>query len=154
MRVAALVFFCVALWPLWLVAPAPAAAEVYKWVDEKGVTHYGEKPPPNHKSRQVIIRDSGPRQGVAPDDAAATLKDKDIQFRQRQTLREQEEVKVAQEKAARDRWCRAARMQLGDLKTMRRIYDLDDKGERVYKSDAERDAELASREAELNQRCR
>ena len=154
MRVAALVFFCVALWPLWLVAPAPAAAEVYKWVDEKGVTHYGEKAPPNHKSRQVIIRDSGPRQGVAPDDAAATLKDKDIQFRQRQTLREQEEVKVAQEKAARDRWCRAARMQLGDLKTMRRIYDLDDKGERVYKSDAERDAELASREAELNQRCR
>ena len=149
MRVGALVFFCIALW-----LAAPAAAEVYKWVDEKGVTHYGEKAPPNHKSRQVIIRDSGPRQGVAPDDAAATLKDKDIQFRQRQTLREQEEVKVAQEKAARDRWCRAARMQLGDLKTMRRIYDLDDKGERVYKSDAERDAELASREAELNQRCR
>ncbi len=149
MRVLVLVFSCLALW-----LAAPAAAEVYKWVDEKGVTHYGEKPPPNQKSKQVIIRDTGPRQVVGPDGAAAALKDKDIQFRQRQTLREQEEVKVAQEKAARDRWCREARMQLGDLKTMRRIYDLNDKGERVYKSDTERDAELATREAELNQRCR
>ena len=149
MRVGALVFFWIAMW-----LAAPVAAEVYKWVDEKGVTHYSEKPPPNHKSKQVIIRDTGPRQGVAPDGAAAALKDKDIQFRQRQTLREQEEVKDAQEKAARERWCREARVQLGDLKTMRRIYDLNDKGERVYKSDSERDALLGTREAELNQRCR
>ena len=149
MRVLVLVFFCLAPW-----LAAPAAAEVYKWVDEKGVTHYGEKAPPNQKSKQVIIRDTGPRQSVAPDGAAAALKDKDIQFRQRQTLREQEEVKVAQDKAARDRWCREARLQLGDFKTMPRIYDLNDKGERVYKSDTERDAWLATREAELNQRCR
>lgn len=25
---------------------APASAQVYKWVDERGVTHYGQKPPP------------------------------------------------------------------------------------------------------------
>ncbi|MFN8752071.1 MAG: DUF4124 domain-containing protein [Betaproteobacteria bacterium] len=35
------------LWLLALAAPAPgvATAQVYKWVDERGVTHYGQKPP-------------------------------------------------------------------------------------------------------------
>jgi hypothetical protein len=29
-----------------LLAPSLLLAQVYKWVDERGVTHYGEKPPP------------------------------------------------------------------------------------------------------------
>lgn len=38
---------------LVLVAAEPALAQVYKWVDERGVTHYGQKPP-----------SSAPRSGV------------------------------------------------------------------------------------------
>lgn len=30
---------------------APASAQVYKWVDERGVTHYSERPPPNAKAK-------------------------------------------------------------------------------------------------------
>lgn len=30
---------------------APASAQVYKWVDERGVTHYSERPPANAKAR-------------------------------------------------------------------------------------------------------
>lgn len=151
MRILAIVLSCLAAWQA-----APAAAQVYKWVDEKGATHYGEKAPPNRKSKEVIIRDSGPRQGAEPGAAAAaaTLKDKEIQFRQRQAQREQDEQKEAREKAAREQWCREARLHLHDLKATRRLYDLNDKGERVFMSDAERDATLAKREAELSQRCR
>lgn len=29
-------------------------AEVYKWVDSKGVTHYGSKPPRHAKSEKII----------------------------------------------------------------------------------------------------
>lgn len=42
---------------LWALSGAPLAAELYKWVDEKGVTNYGEKPPPN---RQAIPVDTSP----------------------------------------------------------------------------------------------
>jgi hypothetical protein len=32
---------------------APAFAQVYKWVDERGVTHYGERPPQGAKASEV-----------------------------------------------------------------------------------------------------
>ena len=35
---------------------APACAQVYKWVDERGVTHYGERPPQGRKATEVPDR--------------------------------------------------------------------------------------------------
>ena len=42
------------------------AAEAYKWVDDKGVTNYGEKPPKNRSSQQVdttpkVVIESDPK---------------------------------------------------------------------------------------------
>jgi uncharacterized protein DUF4124 len=34
-------------------AAAPALGQVYKWVDERGVTHYGERPPQGGKASEV-----------------------------------------------------------------------------------------------------
>ncbi|HVS26479.1 MAG TPA: DUF4124 domain-containing protein [Burkholderiales bacterium] len=36
-----------------------AAGEVYKWVDDDGVTHYSEKVPPDKAARQVDVRPFG-----------------------------------------------------------------------------------------------
>ncbi len=41
---------------LALTAGVCLAAETYKWVDERGVTNYGEKPPANRQARPVDIR--------------------------------------------------------------------------------------------------
>lgn len=38
------------------VATATQAAEVYRWVDERGVTQYSEKPPDNRPSKSVNTR--------------------------------------------------------------------------------------------------
>ena len=35
------------------LAAAPAAAQMYRWVDEHGVTSYGTKPPPGRKAEPV-----------------------------------------------------------------------------------------------------
>jgi hypothetical protein len=35
------------------LAGAPVAAQTYKWVDERGVTNYGEKPPANRPATKV-----------------------------------------------------------------------------------------------------
>jgi Domain of unknown function (DUF4124) len=37
-------------------AASAASAQVYKWVDENGKTHYGQKPPEGKQSRQVELQ--------------------------------------------------------------------------------------------------
>ena len=41
---------------LALAAAAPAAADVYKWIDQEGKVHYGDTPPPNSAARRVDVR--------------------------------------------------------------------------------------------------
>lgn len=41
---------------LLLVSAAVHGAEVYRWVDERGVTHYGEKPPANRPAKPINAR--------------------------------------------------------------------------------------------------
>ena len=44
---------------LYMVASAGLAADTYKWVDEKGVTTYGEKPPQSRPAQPVNTAPSG-----------------------------------------------------------------------------------------------
>ena len=36
--------------------PFPAAAELYKWVDQDGKVHYSDAPPPNKKSKRINLK--------------------------------------------------------------------------------------------------
>jgi hypothetical protein len=138
-----------------LLMPVLALAQVYKWVDANGVTHYGESPPAASKSREVKLRDANPRADNAPQPAAAgAYKDRELEFRKRQAERERAEARVAEDKGARERECRTAANELNNLRSSGRIYDLNEKGERVWLSDAQRDSAIAKHEAEYNRRCR
>jgi hypothetical protein len=139
---------------LFALGAPPLAAQVYKWVDANGVTHYSSDAPASQKSRELRLRESTPRQGAeAASSYSSSLKDREIEFRKRQALREREETRLAEEKAQRDHDCRSARIEMSDLRNTRRLYEVNEKGERVYMSDAQRDAEVARREAEYNRRC-
>ena len=48
-------FACLLLW-----VATPAAAQTYKWVDERGVTTYGTKPPAGRPAQIVDTRPLGP----------------------------------------------------------------------------------------------
>jgi Domain of unknown function (DUF4124) len=43
---------------LTCVVSAFASAEIYKWVDEKGKTHFGERKPENHHEQVIIMKDT------------------------------------------------------------------------------------------------
>lgn len=148
MRIRALMCAC-------LLASAPATAQVYKWVDANGVTHYGEKPPATGKSSEVRLRDStgGSGGAAAPAAGAPSYKERELEFRKRQAQRERDETKLAEERGKRDRECKQANLDLADLRATRKIYDLNERGERVWLSDSQRDAEIAKREADYNRRC-
>jgi hypothetical protein len=40
----------------FVIPPQLVMAAVYRWVDERGVTHYGEKPPENRPARVIDTR--------------------------------------------------------------------------------------------------
>jgi hypothetical protein len=137
------------LWALFI----PASAQVYKWVDEKGVTHYGERPPQGKSAQEVEQRLANP--GPAPGKAAQpSWKEQDLEFRRRRIETEQADAKTRQREASQKQACNQARDQLAQMKSARRVYRLDEKGERVFQSDDERNASIARLEQLVSENCR
>jgi hypothetical protein len=63
----ALLHFLILAAAVFAIAAAPAFAQLYKWVDERGVTHYGERPPRGAKASEVQDKlASPPPQRAAP----------------------------------------------------------------------------------------
>lgn len=46
------------------ITVAIASPGIYKWVDEKGVTHYSETPPPHQKAKEVEVVPPPPKQVI------------------------------------------------------------------------------------------
>src|SRR5215831_8447239 len=85
---------------LVLVAAPAAAADVYRWVDEKGTVHYSnEAPPKGFKSTTVEI-DAEPRAPVADSVECYTVRCQGERLEQRLARREQIEAREAAERAA------------------------------------------------------
>jgi hypothetical protein len=125
---------------------------MYKWVDEKGVTHFSQDPPPDDKKAQKltprVTPPSNPK-AAAPEDWKA----KDADFKRRQLERSQKEA--AEEKdAARDaqlcdRWrSRVAFLQDG------RIYRDNPDGTRTWMDESQRASEIAKAKEAAARYCR
>jgi hypothetical protein len=56
----------IALPLLLAVLSTPCQAAIYKWVDEKGVTHYTEQPPASGKGQEIQPRVTTPATPAAP----------------------------------------------------------------------------------------
>jgi hypothetical protein len=66
-----------------LALPALAHAQIYKWVDDKGVTSYGNKPPPN-AVRLTTLTDGESRLSVVPSarpQPAPAARERDLESR-------------------------------------------------------------------------
>ena len=66
-----------------LALPQFAHAQIYKWVDEKGVTSYGNKPPPN-AGRLATLTDGESRLSVIPSSRpqqAPAARERDLESR-------------------------------------------------------------------------
>jgi Domain of unknown function (DUF4124) len=123
---------------LLLIAAAPAWAQMYKCVDERGVTHYTDKPRPDCKGREVDIR---PIPSVSGKSAPASrdLASQDAEFKRRQIERGETE---ARDKAALDQRCSRLRREESWLSHGGRISTTDAQGKRTFVDDATRDARL------------
>lgn len=135
MMVRGVVCLCAAL-------PWAAAAAMYKWVDEKGVTHYSESPPPDGKASRVELPPIPPA-AASPDE---NWKERDLEFRRRRLEKEQADERAdaaaKQADAVRKERCLESRRRLDILQAERPVYRVNERGERVYLEDQERAGEI------------
>jgi hypothetical protein len=141
MRLLALAILC--------LAALPAAAQMYKCVDARGVTFYSDKPQPGCKGEKVDIQASPPLGGGAAPRAPQSFAGQDAEFKRRQIERDQAELQEKQQVAMR---CAKLRNEYSVLASGGRIYQRNSLGERVYLEDSTRDTRLAQLKEEMR-RC-
>jgi hypothetical protein len=126
---------------------------MYKWVDEKGVTHYSETPPPdNARAKKVDVKPTPPSSAGAVDDAS-TWKDRAKELEKQRHDREALDEKGKPTAAQREKRCRDARIAQDKLVNVQGLYRYDAKGERHYFSDEERAVEMEKAKRIIAESC-
>ena len=128
-----------------------AFGQVYKWVDEKGVTHYGESPPQGKPANEIQDKLATPAPNAPR--PAENLQDKEREFRQRRIREEAAQEKQQRNLAKRREQCNEQRDTLARLKESRRTYNLNSQGQRVYEDDADHQASIARQEKRVADLC-
>jgi hypothetical protein len=129
-----------------------AAAQMYKCVDERGVTHYSDKPTAGCRNTAVDIQGSPPISGKLAPPAGNTAQD-EADFRRRLNERDQAERAQRAEQAVLASRCSNLRQEQAMLSSGRRVVKINANGEREYMDDAVRDQRLAEIRAAL-EKCR
>ena len=142
---------------LVFLLPALAAGQtMYKWVDEKGVTHFSQEPPPDAKTEKkatkVTPKVTPPSGGGAYDPNA--WKSKDAEARKRGVERGQAAQAEAKDDASRAEACERARNRLALLQTTAPIFKTNPDGSRTYMEDKTREAEMARAKEVEAQACK
>lgn len=120
-----------------LMAALPASAELYRWVDDKGQVHFGDRPPANGQADALEMPKTVSTM-PALDESRQRLQQDWLAGREEERRKKQEEAaKRAQEEEKRVEQCRLLAGRLRDMERTGRYYRYDDKGERVYVEEAE-----------------
>ena len=138
-----------------LAAFASGAQTMYKWVDEKGTTHFSENPPPDGKASKIEPKVT-PRSSPAatpPKSDSEAWRAQEAEFRKRQIDRGQREQSEEREKGERAQGCATARRRLAFLQNTHRIYRDNEDGTRSYMDDAQREAALARQRELVREQC-
>lgn len=138
---------------LMLALSAPVmAAQVYKWVDAQGVTHFGAQPPADAKAATVDTKIAQPPSGFPlPPKAAPTLPPSADE--KQKAADEKVKQEVAQQEAERAKYCDTLRTNLAQLKNNPRIRIADDNGDMRKIPEEERQARITETEQDLQKNC-
>jgi len=139
---------------LGLSSIQPALAEMYRWVDEDGVTVYSQRPPPDAPATTIA---PPPKPSEAETMRAfERLKDqfvRDFDAKEEEKKQAEDQAKQAKDQAMRDLNCTAARKNLETLQNLgaRRLLTPD--GEYRRLSDEERAKGIAEMRKAIEDNC-
>lgn len=126
------------------ICPASMAAQIYKWVDEQGVTHFDAQPPQGREAATVVTPSSSagkpatlPRSNAIGDQQAI---DKTVK---KQVAEQQAQLKV---------FCEQARTNLAQLQNNPRLRE-DVDGEMRRLTDEQRQERTAEAQRQIAENC-
>lgn len=142
------------IWILLLLVTSLAEAGVYKWVDEQGRVHYGDKPT-STTADEINVKDQpAPQQS----ESAVSRKEKQQRFlRAREDERKEKQQALAEEKQKRaeaERNCERAKKEYDKYRYAGSIYVKGKDGEREHLSFKQREAYEASLAARVKKWCK
>jgi hypothetical protein len=132
-----------------------AAEEVYSWVDENGVRHYGDMPP-DQEDVEVLQLQEIPAMSDTPAGSAPPRKEEGeltaAQQRREDINRQHKESREA--RAEKQKMCNMAQSRLAAIEPHRRVYFTNDKGETERMDDEQRVGEVESLHEYLDKNCK
>ena len=140
---------------LLLMSLPMAQAEIYKWVDDNGQVHYSEKAPDKKRAAKEIHLPKHTPQATPVSPAQRRQKRDNLlrAFDEERNLRKQARAKKEHDEARNRRNCMRARDRLKNYERASVLYDLNEKGERVYYSDAQRNQAEANLRNQISKWC-
>ncbi|HUQ28232.1 MAG TPA: DUF4124 domain-containing protein [Usitatibacter sp.] len=144
--IAPLVVACLGVCPLGTLAQT-----MYKWVDEKGVTHFSENPPPDGTKGAAKIEVKPASPDKVPVD---NWKQRELESKQKRAAKNvRDENARRQEESQAARRCNDAKRRVDMYTHARGVYNLNEKGERVYLEEKERETALQEAKQEIARSC-
>lgn len=127
-------------------------AQMHKCVDDRGITHYTDKPAPDCKGGPVDIRAAPPISGKV-EQRQEDLTGAERDFRLRQIDRARQDQDEARKLDAQKRRCASMHSEYQRLTSGRRLARTNEKGERIYVEDTERDKRAAQLKSDIARQC-
>jgi len=116
----------------------PVAAEVYKWIDEDGKVHYGDRPG-NNSAEEIKLKKVPERDAGLTERRETQQKMLDI-YQEERVEKQEQLTKLKEEQKLRKAHCQTARRTLAEIKAARYLFEIEENGERRVISDDERTA--------------
>ena len=123
------------------------AAQVYKWVDAQGVTHFGAQPPQGQQVETVNTVTAPAKSTTMPAPVVEDETEVDQQSINRKVKRQ-----VAEQEAERKRYCETMRTNLAQLQNNPRVR-VEEKGETRRITEEERQARIAETRDKIAENC-
>lgn len=138
---------------LFICIPFHGYAEVYKWVDEHGQTHYEEQPSAANAT-EVKIQD------IPQSDMSLQKRNEESDkllkvYEEERNIKNEEKQKAEEEEKKQAKKCMTVENELKDMQQGGTLYyNIDDKGERKYLSDMELTQRIKELQEQYNLHCK
>jgi hypothetical protein len=133
---------------------AKVSAEVYKWTDKNGKVHYSDKPFSAEDKALKLEQKPNTKQRVDAQKKAKQLLKQNQRLRSNLAEDKNDKIKAHNEQIKVNRLCDALRKELKTLNMQLRVYHVNDKGEREFLSEQQRQQQKAEIEKVLQQKCK
>ncbi len=132
-----------------------AVSGVYRWVDENGKTHYGDRPPVAEQAEEIKQKQASPPDSSPSQNDSAETRQRLLERYQQEREEKQEAARKKREEAEKQkRLCERARKQLKYYESYPLLYEKLPDGERRYFSAEEKDQELKKLREAVQQWCK